>query len=279
MLKISVIQKSITSLSQQNERDYILENTIARAASDGSQAVVFPELCNAVASTVMMRQSAEEKEKVIAKFCQWSQRYHIWIFAGVLYRADPSHLCNALIVCNDKGRCVGEYQKSHLIEQVAENQMFYTGQSLSLLSTPWGKIGLAICYDIHFPNMFRQYALAGADAIVIPSMIRYHRVEQWNLLVKARAYENHIFMIACNYIGYNDDFPGEDPIGHAFHRLGGLSCIIDPEGKPVIQAGQTHACMLSVSLDLSESLQAKQQYPSLKTPDLDLPVLFPKNEP
>ncbi|MED7789431.1 nitrilase-related carbon-nitrogen hydrolase [Francisella sp. 19X1-34] len=117
-----------------------------------------------------------------------------------------------------------------------------------------------MCYDIQFPQLFRNYAKAGVDAIIVPSTIRSFRVEMWNILVRARAYENHIFMIACNYIGEN---PNQGCLlSKRFNELGGMSCIINPEGKDVVLAGYTES-VITANVDLEISERIKKVYPSL----------------
>lgn len=142
-----------------------------------------------------------------------------------------------------------------------------------MVSTPWGKIGLAICYDINYPNLFRQYALAGADAVIIPSCIRKQRSEKWNLLINARAYENQLYMLSCNYIGLNPTVKNnEDVMANDFSELGGMSSIIAPYGETVIEGSNKKEDILIANIDLSESRIARTKYLSLKVEDKILPI-------
>jgi predicted amidohydrolase len=108
-----------------------------------------------------------------------------------------------------------------------EEQFLTPAPQPTLIEAAWGKAGLAICYDLRCPELFRRYALAGAHLVFVPSEWPHPRLAHWQTLLRARAIENQMFVVACNRVGNskNTDF-----FGH--------SCIIDPWGEMVIELGE-----------------------------------------
>ncbi|QIW10028.1 nitrilase-related carbon-nitrogen hydrolase [Francisella sp. LA112445] len=260
MLRVSIVQKAPMLNDEQYNFNNILESYIINAANQGAQMVVFPEYSN-VPINEQGLSSVKNREDSIKIFSILAKKYNLWICAGIIYKnITKNKLSNSLFVFDNNGDIQGEYIKTHLIETTDEPDCFVKGDTPVILDTPWGKIGLAICYDIQFPQLFRNYAKAGVDAVIIPSTIRTFRTEMWNTLIKARAYEDHIFMIACNYIGEN---PSQGCLfSKRFSELGGMSCIVNPEGKTVLLAGNTET-VITANIDLKVSEKIKKSYPSL----------------
>lgn len=260
MLKISIVQKTPMLNIEQQSFSEILEKYIRNAKCQEAQLVVFPEYCNVPINKKGLK-DVISRDDLFKIFEILSKKYELWVCAGVVYQhRDRQKLYNSVIVFNDKGEFQNEYIKTHLIETTDEPDCFVKGNKPVIISTPWGNIGLAICYDIHFPQLFRNYAKAGADAIIIPSTVRKIRAQMWNVLIRARAYENHIYMIASNYTGEN---PNKDCLmSNRFKDLGGMSCIIDPSGKEEVLAGDTET-VITANIDLVRASELKKLYPSL----------------
>jgi omega-amidase len=131
-----------------------------------------------------------------------------------------------------------------------EDKWLNAGNSLEIIPTPWGPVGLAICYDLRFPEMFRKYALQGVKMVLIPAEWPSRRIEHWRVLLRARAIENQMFVVATNCVG------GSDPIG-------GHSAVIDPWGQVIIE-GEQEQVLLTTEIDLDVVNQVRERIPVLK---------------
>jgi predicted amidohydrolase len=138
------------------------------------------------------------------------------------------------------------------------------GDCLTIAETPWGRIGLSICYDLRFPELFRTYALHGARAVLSPSAFPYPRISHWKVLVRARAIENQMYVIGVNQVG-SEDFGADGSVTYF-----GDSCIIDPWGDKVVEAGETSEELLTASIDLDEADEIRHRMTILsdRRPDL-----------
>jgi omega-amidase len=128
------------------------------------------------------------------------------------------------------------------------------GDALPTFDLPWGRTALAICYDLRFPEMWRRYTEAGARLIIIPAEWPARRVEQWRLLLRARAVENQLFVAGCNRAGEGPD---------AGDRFGGYSAVVDPWGRLLVEGGEEPGLFLA-SLDMGEVERCRRLFPWLQ---------------
>lgn len=140
--------------------------------------------------------------------------------AGSLMERHAEGISNTAVFVDPTGEILGSYRKIHLFRLMQEQRYLVPGDHVTLCQTPWGPVGLAICYDLRFPEMFRTLALAGAVMFLIPAQWPVRRIDTWILLLRARAIENEMVVAACNRVGVENDvvFPGRsaivDPWGH-----------------------------------------------------------------
>ncbi|MBK8021604.1 MAG: carbon-nitrogen family hydrolase [Chloroflexi bacterium] len=125
------------------------------------------------------------------------------------------------------GKLLGVYRKMHLFRLMEEDRFLQAGSAPLLMELPWGMTGMAICYDLRFPELFRRYAVQGAKLIVIPAEWPIERIDHWRTLLIARAIENQCFIAATNAAGVIGD-----------KTFGGHSMIVDPWGKIVVEIGE-----------------------------------------
>ena len=104
-----------------------------------------------------------------------------------------------------EGRLAASYSKIHLFRLMDEDQYLAAGTAGVLHELPWGCAGLAICYDLRFPELFRRYALEGARLLILPAAWPHPRRMHWRTLLRSRAIENQCFVAACNRVGTTDD--------------------------------------------------------------------------
>ncbi len=135
---------------------------------------------------------------------------------------------------------------------MGEDGFFSAGKNILVFQTPWARIGVAICYDLRFPELFRQMALDGAEIIFVPAQFPAVRIDHWDTLLKARAIENQIFIVGVNRIGY-------DP----FNRFSGHTCIIDPMGKMRASGGEEEG-WVTCAIDLKMLDCVRRELPALQ---------------
>lgn len=167
----------------------------------------------------------------IADCCR---RFNFWILAGTIAVRGGDRYAAASLLFNADGEIATRYDKIHLFDaSVNDNTKSYResaftkpGNQLVVTETPFGKIGLAVCYDLRFPEMFRALRKMGAQLITLPSAFTKVTGEaHWQPLLQARAIENQVYLLAPNQTGTHDD--GRETWGH--------SMIIDPWGKIVAE--------------------------------------------
>jgi predicted amidohydrolase len=133
-----------------------------------------------------------------------------------------------------------------------------SGDALPTFALPWGGTALAICYDLRFPELFRQYTTAGACLILVPAEWPVRRIEHWRVLLRARAVENQLFVAGCNRAG--SDLDGE---------FGGHSAAIDPWGTVLVEGGAEPGLSMH-KLNLDEVTRIRRLFPFLDDRRTDL---------
>ena len=167
---------------------------------------------------------------------------------------------NTSVVFNRSGSIAGKYQKIHMFSYYGsrEGELITPGNSCMVVETDIGKIGLSICYDLRFPELYRALAYAGAEIIVCPAAWPYPRLEHWLTLNKARAIENQVYFISVNQAGKAGD--NRVNLGH--------SMIINPWGDVVASAGGDEGVMMA-EIDLDMIKKLREEFPVLNDRNLE----------
>jgi omega-amidase len=166
--------------------------------------------------------------------------------AGSTLERHAGGVSNTAALYAPDGALLGSYRKVHLFHLMQEHRYLTPGDHATLCSTPWGPVGLTICYDIRFPEFLREMALAGVVLFLVPAQWPVRRVEAWFILVRARAVENELFVAACNRVGDDGQiaFPGR-------------SCVVDPWGNALVE-GDDQERLLLAQVDLREIRKARR---------------------
>ena len=168
-------------------------------------------------------------------------------------------LYNTSLVISPAGELAATYRKIHRFGfDKGEAVMMGAGEDLVTVALPDLTIGLATCYDLRFPEMFRALVDAGAQALVIPAGWPARRREHWTLLARARAVENQAYVLACGTAGT-----------HADVEQAGHSIVVDPWGEVLAEAGPDEE-VLTVELDVSRVETTREVFPALKDRRLGL---------
>lgn len=177
---------------------------------------------------------------------------------------EEGKVSNTSILFDATGKRAGIYRKTHLFTMFHEDEHMAPGNSLCTVQTPWGMVGLSVCYDIRFPELFRTYALKGVKIQLSPMAFPYPRLQHWKVLVRARAIENQMYMIGTNQVG-TEDF-GFDGVVTYF----GDSSIIDPWGETVIEGGEKEESLLTASIEIDkvDQIRSKMKVLNDRRPDL-----------
>ena len=205
--------------------------------------------------------SLESDDAFLLACREQAARYGLWLHNGSTpVMGDGDLPVNRTHLIDDRGEVVARYDKIHLFDAyladgtvLLESRGYDAGGQAVVVETPWGRMGLSVCYDLRFPHLYRDYAKAGARLVFAPSAFtRPTGAAHWEVLLRARAIENGVFMVAAAQCGEHDD--GRQTYGH--------SLIADPWGAVMVDL-QDSVGSAVVEMDLAQSQVVRQQIPSL----------------
>jgi nitrilase len=243
------------------------DKLIGEAAKAGAKLVALPEnfAIMGVDEFDKNRQKEVDGTGVIQDFLsQTAKKYGVWVVGGTipLVAEDDNKIRAACLVYDDSGERVGRYDKIHLFdvnvpdstEQYRESNSIEAGSDPLVLETPFGKLGIAVCYDLRFPELFRDMLDLGAEILVIPSAFTAETgAAHWEILLRARAIENLCYVIAPNQGGFH--LNGRKTFGH--------SMIIDPWGI-VLDCYKTGGGFVSALIDRERLEKVRTNFPVIK---------------
>ena len=242
------------------------EQLIEEAVNNNAGLVVLPENFAYMGKTEKEAVTIKEREGdgPLQEFLsQLASKHGIWIVGGTipLEADDASKIHSSSLVYNDQGQQVSRYDKIHLFdvnlveadEQYNESETYASGQTTCVLDTPFGRLGVAICYDLRFPELFRNMVDDGMEILALPSSFtsitgRAH----WETLVRARAIENLSYVIAAAQGGFH--LSGRETYGH--------SMIVDPWGTVLAQVPRGTGSV-SVKLDTEFLSATRRNFPCI----------------
>jgi predicted amidohydrolase len=247
-LNISLAQMNI-ALGDVRKNVAIMQKMVEEASRRGSKMIVLPELWSTGYDLQKAKDYASQlNQGLFAQLSTAATQYKIAITGSILELRGLA-VSNSAPVFHPTGRMMGVYRKIHLFRLMQEDQYLQAGSSPLMLDLPWGPTGVAICYDLRFPELFRRYALDGAKMVIIPAEWPLARIEHWRALLIARAIENQCYLVACNSAG--------DTGGTVF---GGHSMVVDPWGRIVIEAGEEPQ-LLTVEIEMNVVEEARSKIP------------------
>jgi omega-amidase len=235
------------------EQNAARARTVAEeAAGCGADLLLLPELWSSGYDLERKEAyAAPLDEGAFALMAELAKAHQLYV-AGTALEANPGgRPFNTAALYGPDGQRVGAYRKVHLWAPLGEVEHMTPGDAIPVFDLPWGRVGLAICYDLRFPELWRRLADAGAQLVLIPAEWPVHRVEHWRLLLRARAVENQFFVIGCNRAGADAD--GE---------FGGYSAAVDPWARVIVE-GDAEPGLHIARLDLDEVAQSRRLFPFL----------------
>jgi len=269
----SSFKAACVQISSQLDMDANLEAASALvrdAADNGAQMVLLPENVSLMGTNreqALAMAVPEARHKALPVFTELARKKGVWLMVGSLsVRLDEAGggedmLANRSLLISDQGEVMVRYDKIHMFdvnieggESHRESETYRPGAQAVVAATPWGGLGMTICYDLRFPYLYRSLAQAGAHFMSVPSAFtRVSGRAHWHVLLRARAVETGCYIFAPAQCG--DHANDRQTYGH--------SLIIDPWGKILAEAGES-PCVIAADIDPSRVAAVRAMIPSLK---------------
>jgi predicted amidohydrolase len=259
------VRAAAVQLNSTDDRDRNLataERLVRGAAADGAELVVLPEKFNVLGGPEHLRAGAEP---LGGPTLGWARslagELRVWLVAGsICERVEgDDKLRNTSALVDPEGELAAVYRKIHMFDvevggiSYRESDTEAPGDEIVVADAGDLPLGLAVCYDLRFPEVFRILAVRGARVVALPAAFTLHTgKDHWEVLVRARAIEDQVFMVAAGQIGVHPPH----------HESYGRSMIVDPWGVTLAVAPDSE-CFVSADLDLEAQERIREKLPSL----------------
>ena len=246
----------------------VASDLVRRARDAGADFIMTPEASNFIEQGKRRREKArsEATDPFLAGMRALACETGAWLLLGSLV-IDPSgeqgeaRLANRSFLVDAGGAIVARYDKIHMFdidlpggESYRESNAYRPGSSTVVAETPWGRLGMSVCYDVRFPHLYRALAQAGADFLAVPSVFTVPTGSaHWHVLLRARAIENGCFVFAPAQWG--EHTAGRHSYGH--------SLIVDPWGEILADAGE-RVGIISAHIEVARIAEVRRMVPSLQ---------------
>ncbi|OQY17158.1 MAG: carbon-nitrogen hydrolase [Desulfobacteraceae bacterium 4572_35.1] len=245
----SIVQFNITL----GDIDTNLETAFAglqRVATQSAHLAVLPEMWSTGYDYRHLAQLAEQTPRILVALQALTLELGLVVVGSLPEKVGDSLYNTAFVV--DNGQQAGHYRKLHLFSNMGENRFLAAGQHSCVIPTSIGRLGLAICYDLRFPELFRKMALEGAEIICLPAEWPKPRQEHWRTLLRARAIENQLFVAAANCCGIQGKLD-----------FFGMSMLISAWGEVLAEGGEENTELIA-SFKQEEMVKYRTQIPCFK---------------
>lgn len=215
------------------------------------EIIIFPEM-TLTGFTMQSRKFAEDWDGIATKyFINIAKKHKKHVFAGIIERED-NKIYNSLYHIDNNGIITARYRKIHPFSYSKEDEFYSAGKEIITTKINQTKIGLTICYDLRFPELYRKYAKDGAEIIINIADWPVQRIEHYKVLLRANAITNQCYMIGVNRVG-------DDP----YYSYPGWSAVFNPMGEKVILVSKEEK-LISVDISLDKVKQTRDKLPFLK---------------
>ncbi|MDM8555356.1 carbon-nitrogen family hydrolase [Desulfococcaceae bacterium HSG7] len=250
-MKVASIQMSVVEGDKTATIDKAVENIRWCAGSD---LVILPEIWNIgfMSFDSYLAEAEDNQGMTLTRLREAAKESEVYLHTGSFVEEKNGQHYNSSYLISPDGNVLANYLKIHLFGYNSkETQILSPGDSIVTVETPLGKIGMATCYDLRFPELFRKMVDQGAEIFLICSAWPYPRLEAWQMLNRVRALENQCYLISANSTGFNQ---GIQFVGH--------SMVTDPWGTVIAGAGDKEV-IIKTEIDRKEVEMARQQFPAL----------------
>jgi predicted amidohydrolase len=263
LLRVGLTQWHATADVEANVE--IAVDLICRAAAGGADIVVLPENGLMLGTNVQMRERAlSQTGPEVHALASAAAEQGVTVVLGGMKNITAEGVFNSAVVIDAQGRVAGRYDKIHLFDATVNGQSFEAssvekpGQQPVLLDLDGVKVGLTICYDVRFPELYRALALSGAELFLVPAAFTYVTGQaHWHALLRARAIENGCYVVASATVR-SPRGPGQDAFETYGHAL-----VVSPWGEVLAVLGEETPVIQIVDLDLSTVRSARRSLPVL----------------
>lgn len=245
-MRIALLQLKAGRGDPQTYRSYVKYLTEEKIPAD-TQLMALPELWTTGHLIKNIQKGNEEpKGPSVSLLAFLARTKKLYIVGGSLPIKTSQGIYNLCFIYGPEG-CLGEYAKIHPFGPMGEKEWCVPGRKLCIFSTSYGKMGVMICYDLRFPEVARALTRAGAQVIFVPAAFPGARIDHWELLLRARAIENQVFMVGINKVGEegNQKFPGK-------------SLVVAPTGEFLVE-GSNREELILCNLDLARIMQVRTE--------------------
>jgi len=280
LTRVAAIQMRSGVDPQRNVADF--EALVREAAGQGAVYVQSPEMTGALVrdrASLKALLRPQDDDPVAGRAAALAAELGIHIHVGSTAIARPDgKVANRGFVFAPGGALIATYDKIHMFdvdldkgESWRESATYEPGKTSTVVDLPFARLGMAVCYDLRFPQLFRAQAVAGAQVLTVPAAFTRQTGEaHWHVLQRARAIENGAFVIAAAQGGVHED--GRETYGH--------SLIIDPWGRILAEADHADPGVIVAEIDLASSAAARAKVPNLKNArDFEVVVAGAPSEP
>jgi deaminated glutathione amidase len=260
-IRIACVQ--MTSRADKAANLETAERLVAQAAATGADLVVLPEKWNAIGDAALYHAAAEPLDggESVAAMSDWARMHGITLVGGSIVerREGREKVSNTCLVFDPEGHATAVYRKIHLFDVEVggvvyrESEAEEPGEDAVVVEAEDWKVGLSVCYDVRFPELYRILALSGAELVTVPAHFTTPTgKDHWHVLLQARAIENQLYVAAAAQVG--ETLPGKPAYGR--------SLIADPWGIVVAQAADEET-VISAELDRAHLEDIRVKLPSL----------------
>ena len=263
MFRVSCIQLKSNNNIQQNLNK--TEKFIIKAVRQKTDFILTPEVSSLFSlnkKQLLKICTSMHKDIYLNGIKNLAKKYKKWILIGsLIIKVNKNKLVNRSVLIDKNGKIKTYYDKIHMYDAILskkekyfESKTFTAGKKIKSANLPWGKIGLSVCYDLRFPNLYRKLSKKGSIFLSVPSAFTETTGKKhWHSLLKARAIENFCYIFAPAQGGRH--YNGRKTFGH--------SLIISPDGK-IIKELKKKEGVITVSVDPKTPIELRSIFPSLK---------------
>lgn len=253
---------AVCQLRTELELDRTMEKArdmVCRAAEQGADVVCLPEMFNCPYSGEYFRKFVSlGHEDTVRQMSDWARENRVILVGGSVPEREGGRLYNTSFVFDENGARIARHRKVHLFDvdlpgmRFMESHTFSPGEQVTVFDTKFGKMGVAVCFDVRFPELFRAMACQGAEIIFLPAQFNMKTGPlHWDLSLRARAMDNELFFVgasAARYEGFS-------------YECWGHSAIVDPFGQILAGCDEKENIILA-DIDLERVAQVRRELPT-----------------